>query len=219
MVTGPWLRKKRREGKLLWWPTCHHKKFSDSLCPDVRGLMIQPSLPGPLSAGSTFLLTLQNIVRRSNTIPGSIHMKPVQWVCKSIASSLEEDPPQGRSAPYDSVPLAALSTWAFQEAVHRGASEFRSPPPTHPECVWAGGQCPSSLLPGPCSATSSLLVTPPAFLWQSQWKNRRLLLACPEKRHWGLIKVQSSALTPPLEHEILGFGHRLSDTCVPTCLW
>lgn len=130
--------------------------------------MIQPSLPGPLSAGSSFLLTLQNIVRRSNTIPGSIHMKPVQCMCKSMASSLEEDPPQGRSALYDSVPLAALSTWAFQEAVYRGAPEFRSPPPTHPECVWAGGQCPSSLLPRPMfcnikpsSDTTSLSLTKP----------------------------------------------------------
>lgn len=127
--------------------------------------------------------------------------------------------PKGAALSYDSVPclppprgaLRKLSTGApcNSDPLHR---------PNQDECGLVGSARPP-ISPGPFSAASSLLVTPPACLCQSQWKNRCLLLACPEKRDWGLIKVQSSVLTPPLEHEILGFGHRLFDTYGLTCHW
>lgn len=63
----------------------------------------------------------------------------------------------------------------------------------HQNWVWAGGCGQPLHLPSPFPAISGPLVTPPAVLWGSQWRNRHLFLARPERSLWGLMKVHKWA--------------------------
>lgn len=127
-MRGSWLKRQRKEGSYFSGPPATPKRFSHPLSPKVQGS--SQAYLHQLSDGNFLLFVLQSFIRTSNTIPGSICMKPVQCCFSEHGVILRERLSPKRKYYPTLLSTPPPSTWVSQEAVQRSAWGLRFSPLT-----------------------------------------------------------------------------------------